>query len=90
MTGFMWGAVGALALYLALRVLQVKRPSMPFVLAYPLFVLIFAGGGVAIFVVAGHSAAALRLERELALAFTYGLTTVALFLLWRIARRLIS
>ncbi len=90
MTGYLWVAVGVLALYLALRVVQMKRQSMPFVVAYPLFVMIFVGGAVAIFVGASNAAAVLRLEREFALAFSYGLTIVALFLLWRIARRLIA
>ena len=86
----MWLAVGVLALYLALRVVQMKRPSMPFIVAYPLFVLIFVGGATALFIGASNAAVALRLEREFALAFTYGLTVVALFVLWRIARRLIA
>lgn len=90
MTDFIWIAVGVLALYLALRVVQIKRQSIPFIVAYPLFVLIFVGGGTAIFVGATNAAAVLQLGRELALAFSYGLTLVALFLLWRIARRMIS
>lgn len=90
MTDFIWIAVGVLALYLALRVVQIKRQSIPFIVAYPLFVLIFVGGGTAIFVAATNAAVVLQLQRELALAFSYGLTLVALFLLWRIARRMIS
>jgi hypothetical protein len=90
MTGFVWIAIGALALYLLLRVVQMKRRSLPFIVAYPVFVLVFVGGGIAIFVGASHTAVVLRLGHEVALAFVYGLTLLALFPLWRIARRLIS
>ncbi len=90
MTDYLWIAVGVLALYLALRVVQIKRQSIPFIVAYPLFALIFVGGGTAIFVGATNAAVALQLPRDLALAFSYGLTVVALFFLWRIARRIIA
>ncbi len=83
-------AIGALLLYLALRVVQMKRRSFPFLLAYPAFVLILVGGGVGVFVGAGNAAVALRLGHEVALAFTYGLTVLSLIAFWRIARRLIG
>lgn len=77
-------------LYLALRVVQMKREGMPFLIAYPLFVLIFAGGGMALFVGFGWGATVLGLGREASLAYTYGLTAIGLVVLWRVARRVIS
>lgn len=59
MTQFALVALVALALYFALRVARIKRPSMPFLVAYPLFVLILVGGGVAVFVGASNAAAGL-------------------------------
>lgn len=81
---------GAVLLYLALRVVQMKRESLPFLIAYPLFVLIFVGGGMALFVGFGWGASALGFGREASLAYTYGLTALGLFVLWRIARRIIG
>lgn len=81
---------GAVLLYLALRVVQMKRESMPFLIAYPLFVLIFAGGGMALFVGFSWGAVLLDLGHEASLAYTYGLTALGLFVLWRIARRVIG
>ena len=86
----MWIAFGALLLYLALRVVQIKRRTLPFVIAYPLFVIIFLGGGVAVFVGAGWAAVALRLSREVSLIGVYGVTAVALVALWFVARRIVA
>ena len=84
-------ALGALLLYLALRVARMKRRSLPFVLAYPLFVLILLGGSAAIFVVASHSAvwAGLDGENPRALIGIYGMTAVGALVLWFVARRAI-
>ncbi len=82
--------VGAVLLYLALRVVQMKRPSMPFLIAYPLFVVILLGGGVALFVGFSWGAVLLDLGHEASLAYTYGLTALGLFVLWRVARRVIG
>ena len=82
--------VGAVLLYLALRVVQMKRPSMPFLIAYPLFVVILLGGGVALFVGFSWGAVLLALGHEASLAYSYGLTALGLFVLWRVARRVIG
>ncbi|MBL9096495.1 MAG: hypothetical protein JNK07_06160 [Alphaproteobacteria bacterium] len=82
--------VGAVLLYLALRVVQMKRPSMPFLIAYPLFVVILLGGGVALFVGFSWGAVLLDLGHEASLAYSYGLTALGLFVLWRVARRVIG
>lgn len=83
-------ALIALMLYLALRVVQMKRPSLPFLVAYPLFVLILWGGAVVVFVVVSKVAAGLALEREAALIVVYGTTGIATVLLWLLARRIIT
>lgn len=90
MSQFAYGIAAAVLLYLVLRVAQMKRAGMPFLIAYPLFVLILVGGGVALFVGFGWGAVALGLGREASLAYTFGLTAVGLFVLWRIARRVIG
>lgn len=82
----------ALLVYLALRVVQIKRPSLPFVAAYPAFVLIFAGGGVALFI--GLSNLAVRLgygaEDPAAMVGVFGGTALGLWVLSWIARRAIG
>lgn len=90
MTQFALIAVVALALYLALRVGRIKRPSMPFLVAYPLFVLILVGGGVAVFVGMSNVAVAYGLGREEGLAAIYGSTALALLILWFIAKRVVG
>jgi hypothetical protein len=84
-----WLAVAALLLYFALRVAQMKR-SMPFLIAYPLFVLILVGGGIAVFIGMSWVAAFLGLGKEAALGTVYGVTALSLFVLWRLARRAIA
>ena len=81
---------GLMLVYFALRVVQMKRPAMPFVVAYPLFVLILVGGGVAIFIGMSWVAVLLRLPHEVALGAIYGVTAVSLFGLWWAARRAIG
>lgn len=88
MSQLAWGALAALLLYFALRVATMKR-SMPFVFAYPLFVLILLGGGIAVFLGASWAAVWLGLAREPALVAIFGVTAVSLFLLWWLARRVI-
>ncbi len=83
-------ALGALLLYLALRVGRMKR-SLPFVFAYPLFVIILLGGSAAIFVGATHSVVRLGLDGEdpRALIGVYAATAVGALVLWFVARRAI-
>lgn len=90
MTPFLWAAVGVLLVYFALRVVQMKRASMPFLVAYPLFVLVLLGGSVAVFLGASWIAGLVPLAREAALACVFGVTAIAVIVLWRIARRLIA
>lgn len=80
----------ALLLYLALRVWRMKRPSMPLLIAYPVFLLIMVGGGLVVFIAMSYAAEAYRLSKELTLVAIYGTTTVSLFILWFIARRFIG
>lgn len=89
MSQFAWGAVAALLLYFALRVATMKR-SMPFVFAYPLFVLILLGGGIALFVATSWALVFFPVEREVALIAIFGVTAVGLFPLWWLARRAIT
>lgn len=88
MSQLAWGALAALLLYFALRVATMKR-SMPFVFAYPVFVFILLGGGIAVFIGASWGAVWLGLAREAALIAVFGVTAVSLFLLWWLARRAI-
>jgi hypothetical protein len=82
----------ALLAYLALRVVQIKRASLPFLIAYPVFVLILAGGGLAVFVGLSNAAAALGYGAEdpVAMVAVFGLTGVALLILSWVARRTIG
>jgi hypothetical protein len=86
-------AVGAALLaYFALRVVQIKRRSMPFLIAYPLFVAILVGGGLVTFIVLAHVAAAFGYNGEdpVALAGILGGTGFCLLFLWWAARRAIG
>jgi len=92
MTYIVWATLAALLLYLALRVVQMKRGSMPFLIAYPLFVLILVGGGVGVFLAASHVALAYGYtgEDSVALAGIFGVTGLCLLPLWWLARRVIG
>lgn len=90
MSQFLWIAVVLLLLYLALRVVQLKRASMPFLVAYPLFVIVFFGGAVALFVAMSWLSVWLNLGKEAALAVSFGATSAGVVLLWIVARRLIG
>jgi hypothetical protein len=78
---------GVFLVYLALRVAQMKR-SLPFVVAYPLFVLILVGGSVVAFIVASHGAvlAGFRGDDPRVRVAIFGVTAVASLILWLIAR----
>jgi multisubunit Na+/H+ antiporter MnhB subunit len=89
MSQFAWAALAALLLYFALRVATMKR-SMPFVFAFPLFVLILLGGGIAVFVAASWVVVLFPLGREEALIALLAVTAVGLFPLWWLARRAIT
>jgi len=91
MSNVVWAALVALLLYLALRVVQMKRRSIPFLLAYPLFVLIFFGGGIGVFLGASHAAAmrGYTSEDPIVLALVMVATGASLLPLWWIARRVI-
>jgi hypothetical protein len=82
----------ALLAYLALRVVQIKRASLPFLVAYPAFLLIFVGGGAGLFVGLSHAVAALGYSGEdpVALVAIYGGTAVGLLALSWMARRVIG
>lgn len=84
------GALIGLLLYLALRVVQIKRPSLPFLVAYPLFVLILWGGAIIVFVAMSNLASLLTLGREASLVIVYGATGLATIALWVVARRVIT
>jgi len=92
MSQIVLAVAAALLVYLALRVMQIKRPSLPFLVAYPAFVLIFVGGGLALFVGLSHVAARLGYTGEdpAALVGVFGGTAVGLLALSWIARRAIS
>jgi hypothetical protein len=92
MTFVALGALAALFLYLALRVARMKRKSLPFVVAYPAFVIIFLGGAVATFVAASQGAVRLGFDGEAprAIAGIYGATALAALVLWLIARGIIG
>ena len=74
--------------YFAVRVARMPR-SLPFLVAYPLFVFILGGGGVAVFVGASWAATWLRVGREVSLSIALGGTAVGLFVLWWVALRAI-
>lgn len=88
MTQLMLGAAAALLLLFAVRVARMPR-SLPFVVAYLVFVVVLVGGGVAVFVGSSWAAVWLRLGKEAALLATFGTTLVSLFFLWWVARRAI-
>jgi hypothetical protein len=83
-----WAVAAAALVYFAVRVARMER-SLPFVIAYLVFVAVFVGGGIATFVGASWLAAVLRLGREAALGLTFGVTVLSLFFLWWVARRAI-
>jgi len=85
-------ALAAFLVYLALRVARMRRRSLPFLLAYPLFVLIFVGGSLATFVAAGYGVAQLGFPEEdpRLLIGVYGATLLGAAVLWLIARRAIG
>jgi hypothetical protein len=92
MTYIVWATLAALLAYLALRVVQMKRKTMPFVLAYPIFVLILVGGGVAVFLAGSRVALVYGYNGEdtVALAAIFGVTGLCLLPLWWLARRAIG
>ena len=90
MSQFLWIVVGALLLYLALRVVQLKRASLPFVAAYPLFVAVFFGGSVAVFLGVSWVSVWLGLAHEVSLVGVFGATSIGAVLLWIAARRMIG
>jgi hypothetical protein len=92
MTPVVLAAAVALLLYLALRVVQMKRASLPFVAAYPLFVIILVGGGVSVFIGASFVAAAwIRdVEDTILRVGVFAVTGVCLLPLWWLARRTIG
>ena len=92
MSQFVLVALAAFLDYLALRVVRMKRRSLPLVVAYPVFVLIFLGGSVATFVAAGHGAAQFGLQDDdpRLLIGVYGATALGAVVLWLIARRAIG
>jgi hypothetical protein len=63
--------------------------SLPFVVAYLVFVVVLVGGGVAVFVGSSWAAVWLGLGKEAALGATFSATVVSLFFLWWVARRAI-
>ena len=90
MSQFLWIAVGVLLLYFALRVVQLKRASLPFLVAYPVFVVVLLGGSAAVFLGASWAGVRLGLTKEVSLAVVFGCTGVGVALLWIVARRLIG
>jgi hypothetical protein len=92
MTQYAWVALAALLLYFALRVWRLKRPTLPFLIAYPLFVAILVGGALATFIGASRTAASLGYGAEdpVAMFGIFGVTGLASLVLWWIARRIIS
>lgn len=83
-------AIGALLLYFALRVVQMKRASLPFLLAYPLFVVVLLGGSAGAFIGASWAVVSLGLSKEASLGVAFGVTALSAIALWWFARRLIS
>jgi hypothetical protein len=88
MTQIMIAAVAALLVYFAIRVARMER-SLPYVVAYPVFVIILVGGGVGVFIGMSWVSVLLGLEREAAFAVIFGATAASLFFLWWVARRAI-
>lgn len=88
LTQAMLGAAVALLVLFGVRVARMPR-SLPFVVAYLVFVVVLVGGGVAVFVGSSWAAVWLGLGKEAALMATFGTTLVSLFFLWWVARRAI-
>lgn len=92
MSQILLAVTAALFAYFALRVVQMKRPSMPFLIAYPVFLLIMVGGGLVAFIALSYAAATFGYNSEdaAALAGILGGTGFCLLLLWWVARRAIG
>ena len=88
MTPIMLGAAAVLLVIFGVRVARMQR-SLPFVVAYFVFVVVLVGGGVAVFLGASWLAVLLRLSKEAALIATFGVTIASLFFLWWVALRAI-
>jgi hypothetical protein len=88
MTQLMLAGAAALLVLFAVRVARMPR-SLPFVVAYLVFVVVLVGGGVAVFLGSSWAAVWLGLGKEAALGATFGATVVSLFFLWWVARRAI-
>ncbi len=88
MTQLMLAASAVLLVLFAVRVARMER-SLPFVVAYLVFVVLLVGGGVAVFIGTSWAAVLLGLGKEAALGVTFGVTVVSLFFLWWVARRAI-
>jgi hypothetical protein len=88
MTQLMLAASAVLLVLFGVRVARMPR-SLPFVVAYLVFVVLLVGGGVAVFIGTGWAAVLLGLGKEAALGVTFGATVVSLFFLWWVARRAI-
>lgn len=84
----MLGAAAVLLLLFGVRVARMPR-SLPFVVAYLVFVVVLVGGGIAVFLGSSWAAVWLGLSKEAALGMTFGATLVSLFFLWWVARRAI-
>ena len=84
-------ALAALLVYFALRVWRLKRRSLPFVVAYPVFVAILLGGGAIVFIGTSRLAASLGYAAQdpMAMVAVFGATGFALLVLWWIASRAI-
>ena len=88
MTPIMLGGAVVLLVLFGMRVARMPR-SLPFVVAYFVFVVVLVGGGVAVFLGASWTVVLLRLGKEAALATTFGVTLLSLFFLWWVAKRAI-
>ena len=88
MTQLMLGAAIVLLVLFGVRVARMPR-SLPFVVAYFVFVVVLVGGGISVFVGASWAAVLLGLGKEAALGATFSVTLVSLFFLWWVARRAI-
>lgn len=88
MTQLMLGVALVLLVLFGVRVARMPR-SLPFVVAFFVFVVVLVGGGVAVFLGASWAAVLLGLGKEAALGVTFGVTLVSLFFLWWVAQRAI-
>jgi hypothetical protein len=88
MTQLMLGAAAVLLVLFGVRVSRMPR-SLPFAVAYAVFVIVVVGGGLAVFLGASWAAVLLGLSKEAALAATLAATVISLFFLWWVAKRAI-